>query len=132
MGNWCCSCLNKNRNRKSSRWLPINYLFRLFLLYLNYRCSSQLNVLLLGLDGAGKTEVLHILLKKKREDQAPTNGTTNHNFCYHGIDVNLKELGGSKDIRGIWKHYYQEVRISCFPCSYDSLLLCFRHTVLFS
>lgn len=83
-------------------------------------------MLLIGLDGSGKTEILHTLWNKKRIDFTPTVGCQNHNFNYMGTEVSLTELGGSKSIRGIWKHYYQEAHGAIFvidTTNHDRLLI---------
>lgn len=81
---------------------------------------------MLGLDGSGKTEILHWLWNKKRIDFTPTVGCKNHNFTFNGTDISLTELGGSKSIRDIWKHYYQEAHGAIFvidSTNHDCLLI---------
>lgn len=69
----------------------------------------QLNILLLGLDGAGKTEVQHVLWDKQRTDFTPTTGCSSESFVYDDTKVQLSELGGAQGIRDIWKYYYPRV-----------------------
>lgn len=72
----------------------------------------QLNILILGLDGAGKTEVKHVLWNKPRTDFNPTTGCSSESFVYEDTKVQLSELGGAQGIRDIWKYYYPRVGVS--------------------
>lgn len=68
-----------------------------------------MSILILGLDGSGKTELGYFLSKKARLDFFPTNGSQTYHFNIKNTPVNLNEIGGSADIRSLWAHYYREV-----------------------
>lgn len=68
-----------------------------------------MSILLLGLDGSGKTEIGYFLNKKQRIDFSKTNGSQMYHFNVNDIPINLNEIGGSADIRSLWIHYYREV-----------------------
>lgn len=68
-----------------------------------------MSILILGLEGSGKTEIGHFLSKKHRLDFSQTNGSQTYRFHVQNTPVNLNEIGGSADIRALWVHYYREV-----------------------
>lgn len=81
----------------------------------NYsRRPRQMNILVLGLDGAGKTEVQHALWNRPRTDFTPTTGCSSESFVYEDTKVQLSELGGAQGIRDIWKYYYPRVSYQPF------------------
>lgn len=68
-----------------------------------------MSILILGLDGSGKTEIGYFLSKQRRLDFSQTNGSQTYHFNVKNTPVNLNEIGGSDDIRSLWVHYYREV-----------------------
>lgn len=73
-----------------------------------YYCRP-LSILILGLEGSGKTEIGYFLSKKQRLDFSQTNGSQAFHLNVNNTPVNLNEIGGSADIRSLWVHYYREV-----------------------
>ncbi|XP_044537263.1 ADP-ribosylation factor-like protein 9 [Gracilinanus agilis] len=72
-------------------------------------------VLVLGLDGAGKTSVLHTLTTNKVQHSiAPTQGF--NAVCIHNGDVQVEflEIGGSEPFRSYWKMYLSKVLVLIF------------------
>ncbi|XP_007496471.1 ADP-ribosylation factor-like protein 9 [Monodelphis domestica] len=72
-------------------------------------------VLVLGLDGAGKTSVLHTLTTNKvQHSSAPTQGF--NAVCIHTGDVQVEflEIGGSEPFRSYWKMYLSKVLVLIF------------------
>lgn len=63
---------------------------------------------MLGLDGAGKTEVAHRICKTKRKDYLPTKGCEVYEAQIGKYKIKISELGGDATIRDIWRHYYLE------------------------
>lgn len=70
------------------------------------RKPDDLNILLLGLDAAGKTELVAVLSHTERIDFTPTVGCRSDRLHYDGRALRLTELGGARDVRDIWHHYF--------------------------
>uniref|UniRef100_A0A336LLW7 CSON010516 protein n=1 Tax=Culicoides sonorensis TaxID=179676 RepID=A0A336LLW7_CULSO len=70
--------------------------------------KSNLPVLLLGMENAGKTEIAHKICKIKRTDYLPTHGCKVYDLPIGKWNIALTELGGGPNIRGIWKYYLLE------------------------
>ncbi|XP_074947004.1 ADP-ribosylation factor-like protein 9 isoform X2 [Phalacrocorax aristotelis] len=67
-------------------------------------------VLVLGLDGAGKTSILHSLATNRvKRSVAPTEGF--HAICVNTEESQLEflEIGGSESLRSYWKMYLPKV-----------------------
>ncbi|NWU63714.1 ARL10 protein, partial [Pterocles burchelli] len=81
-------------------------------------CAPQLDwrqVLVLGLDGAGKSSVLHYICSQTaRERIAPTHGFNSAQLCIEGLEVDLLEVGGSQNLRAYWRHYLSEAHVLVF------------------
>ncbi|NXJ32236.1 ARL10 protein, partial [Ciconia maguari] len=80
--------------------------------------SPQLDwrqVLVLGLDGAGKSSVLHYLCSQTaRERIAPTHGFNSAQLYIEGLEVDLLEVGGSQNLRAYWPHYLSQAHVLVF------------------
>ncbi|KAF1460794.1 ADP-ribosylation factor-like protein 10, partial [Spheniscus demersus] len=80
--------------------------------------SPQLDwrqVLVLGLDGAGKSSVLHYICSQTaRERIAPTRGFNSAQLCVEGLEVDLLEVGGSQNLRAYWPHYLSQAHVLVF------------------
>ncbi|KAF1501730.1 ADP-ribosylation factor-like protein 10, partial [Eudyptula minor novaehollandiae] len=80
--------------------------------------SRQLDwrqVLVLGLDGAGKSSVLHYICSQTaREHIAPTRGFNSAQLCVEGLEVDLLEVGGSQNLRAYWPHYLSQAHVLVF------------------
>lgn len=64
---------------------------------------------MLGLSGAGKTQIAHKICKLKRKDHLPTNlGCNFYEVTIKNTIVKINELGGDANIREIWYHYFLE------------------------
>ena len=76
--------------------------------------KSNVNVLIIGLDHAGKTTVLETIKSKfgkhhiPREKIPPTIGMNLAKITYFSTQVVLWDLGGQMKMRGIWEKYYDE------------------------
>ncbi|KAK4814053.1 hypothetical protein QYF61_006560 [Mycteria americana] len=72
-------------------------------------------VLVLGLDGAGKSSVLHYLCSQTaRERIAPTRGFNSAQLYVEGLEVDLLEVGGSQNLRAYWPHYLSQAHVLVF------------------
>lgn len=68
--------------------------------------QEKRRVLLLGLDGAGKTTALHAMKCGERVHTVPTIGFNVESVTYQGIDLNIWDVGGQDNLRDLWRHYY--------------------------
>ncbi|KAJ8269364.1 hypothetical protein COCON_G00119710 [Conger conger] len=67
---------------------------------------SSRQVLVLGLDGAGKTSLVHCLATGTLEQNvAPTKGFNAVSINKEDLKIEFLEIGGSEDLRAYWKMY---------------------------
>ncbi|KAM6322581.1 ADP-ribosylation factor-like protein 10 [Podargus strigoides] len=72
-------------------------------------------VLVLGLDGAGKSSVLHYICSQTaRERIAPTHGFNSAQLYIEGLEMDLLEVGGSQNLRAYWPHYLSQAHVLVF------------------
>jgi small GTP-binding protein len=67
--------------------------------------GKEFRILMIGLDGAGKTTVLQ---QMKYGEQAATVPTVGFNFeavKFNGVVFNAWDVGGQQQIRKLWQHY---------------------------
>lgn len=69
--------------------------------------SKEVRVLMIGLDGAGKTTILYKLKLDETIPTVPTVGFNVETFTHEKLTFNVWDVGGQSDIRVLWKHYYQ-------------------------
>ncbi|CAD26193.1 GTP-BINDING ADP RIBOSYLATION FACTOR (ARF) [Encephalitozoon cuniculi GB-M1] len=70
---------------------------------------SQLRILVLGLDNAGKTTILHKLLGKPTERVHPTFGYQIHDVVYKAHSLIVLDIGGQSVFVEYWSSYYEDV-----------------------
>ncbi|KAH3756855.1 adp-ribosylation factor [Pelomyxa schiedti] len=63
-------------------------------------------VMIVGLDNAGKTTVLHRLHKGERVDSEPTLGFNVEVIETAGAKLTLWDLGGHENVRPLWSEYF--------------------------
>ena len=70
--------------------------------------QTQDNVLLLGLDGAGKSSIIARLLGDEGRTVLPTLGFSMHAFMVGDLKMQVKlwDLGGRSSVRSYWPAYY--------------------------
>jgi len=68
--------------------------------------SKELRVLILGLDGAGKTTILFRLQLGEVVTTIPTIGFNVENVTYKNLHFQVWDLGGQTSIRPYWRCYY--------------------------
>ncbi|XP_063812363.1 ADP-ribosylation factor-like protein 13B isoform X2 [Pseudophryne corroboree] len=68
----------------------------------------KVTLVMVGLDNAGKTATVKGIQGESPEDVAPTVGFSKANIRQGRFDITMFDLGGGKQIRGIWKNYYAE------------------------
>lgn len=65
-------------------------------------------ILMLGLDGAGKTTILYNLKLGEVTASVPTIGFNVESLQYKNVKFNLWDIGGQKKIRLLWRHYLDQ------------------------
>ena len=73
------------------------------------KLKKEPNILILGLDNAGKTTLLNYLTHEDNKNTKPTPGVNGKSIQCCGINLNVYDLGGQKAIREYWKYYYENV-----------------------
>ncbi|NXV91624.1 ARL10 protein, partial [Calonectris borealis] len=80
--------------------------------------SPQLDwrqVLVLGLDGAGKSSVLHYICSQTAKERiAPTLGFNSAQLYVEGLEMDLLEVGGNQNLRAYWPHYLSQAHVLVF------------------
>ncbi|XP_068816188.1 ADP-ribosylation factor-like protein 10 [Struthio camelus] len=72
-------------------------------------------VLVLGLDGAGKSSVLHYICSETAKERiAPTHGFNSARLHTEGLEMDLLEVGGSRNLRAYWPHYLSQAHVLVF------------------
>jgi ADP-ribosylation factor-like protein 3 len=70
------------------------------------KTDSELRILLLGLDNAGKTSVMKSLSDEDITQIMPTQGFNVKSIKSADFKLNVWDIGGQKAIRPYWKNYY--------------------------
>lgn len=70
--------------------------------------DKEVRILILGLDGAGKTTILYKLSIGEVVDTVPTIGFNVETVTYKNIKFNVWDLGGQSSIRPYWRCYYAD------------------------
>ena len=68
--------------------------------------DSTPRILMLGLNGAGKTTILYQLKFGETVKTIPTIGFNVETLDYKGMAFTVWDVGGQDKIRVLWKHYY--------------------------
>ncbi|NXI39527.1 ARL10 protein, partial [Galbula dea] len=72
-------------------------------------------VLVLGLDGAGKSSVLHYICSQTAQKHiAPTHGFNSAQLYVKGLEMDLLEVGGSQNLRAYWHHFLSQAHVLVF------------------
>ena len=69
--------------------------------------EREMRILMLGLDGAGKTTVVRKLLERDVNVIEPTLGFNIDTVQFDAYNVNVWDVGGQKSIRTFWKNYFE-------------------------
>lgn len=81
--------------------LSISKFFALF------NSTKSARLLVLGLDGAGKTTILYKLKLNEVVQSVPTIGFNVEQVDYKNLHFTLWDVGGQDKIRLLWKHYFE-------------------------
>uniref|UniRef100_A0A8D0GPU2 ARF like GTPase 10 n=1 Tax=Sphenodon punctatus TaxID=8508 RepID=A0A8D0GPU2_SPHPU len=77
--------------------------------------SCERQVLVLGLDGAGKSSVLHYISSVAAKGRAsPTQGFNSVRLHADGLQMDLLEVGGSQNLRSYWNQYLTWAHVLVF------------------
>ena len=68
--------------------------------------DKEASLVVIGLDNAGKTTLLHRLRTGTLRQFAPTERVSEHNFKIAGITFQGFDLGGHDAVRHLWEDYY--------------------------
>ncbi|KAE8614826.1 hypothetical protein XENTR_v10008323 [Xenopus tropicalis] len=72
-------------------------------------------ILVLGLDGAGKSSIIHaISTNTTRSSSAPTHGFNSAQIIHQGLRIELLEVGGSQNLRTYWSQYLKNANVIVF------------------
>jgi len=69
--------------------------------------TTEMRILMLGLDAAGKTTILYKLKLGQVVTTVPTVGFNVETVEYKNINFNVWDVGGQDKIRKLWRYYYQ-------------------------
>merc|ERR1712216_201603 len=71
------------------------------------RSETEVRVLMLGLDNAGKTSILKRMSDEDITHIMPTQGFNIKSLLKDGFKLNVWDIGGQKTIRPYWKNYFE-------------------------
>lgn len=72
--------------------------------------KTDVRILIVGLDGAGKTTILYQLKVGEVVNTVPTVGFNVESVHYKNIDFDVWDVGGQDRMRPLWKHYYKDTK----------------------
>lgn len=77
--------------------------------------TAGTQVLFLGLDGAGKTSLLHCFATGSLEqDVSPTQGFNAVSINKEELQIEFLEIGGTENLRDYWQRYLHKARVLVF------------------
>ena len=68
--------------------------------------EMKAKVLMLGLDGAGKTTILYKLKINQTVSSVPTIGFNVEELKYKNLNFTVWDIGGQTRLKALWHHYY--------------------------
>jgi len=69
--------------------------------------KKERRILMLGIDGAGKTTILYKLKMGENINTVPTIGFNVETLQFKNIKFTVWDVGGQTRIRNLWRHYYE-------------------------
>ena len=69
--------------------------------------KNDVRIVMVGLDGAGKTTILYQIKMGETIKTIPTIGFNVETLYYKGVNFTVWDVGGQDKIRVLWKQYYQ-------------------------
>eukprot|EP00298_Acanthocystis_sp_HF-20_P006346 c16236_g1_i1.p1 GENE.c16236_g1_i1~~c16236_g1_i1.p1 ORF type:complete len:181 (+),score=76.07 c16236_g1_i1:49-591(+) len=76
--------------------------------------NNNKRILMLGLDAAGKTTILHRMKFGNVVQTLPTIGFNVETIKFGRVEFTCWDIGGQKKIRELWKHYYHGTQAIVF------------------
>lgn len=115
-----------------------NFISKTFLRFLI--SNPELRVLMVGLDGAGKTTMLYKMKLGEVVQSIPTIGFNVESVQYKNTSLNVWDVGGQDRIRPLWQYYFNNTQAVIFVVdasdtdriseARDTLLGMMRHEAL--
>ncbi|KAF8947982.1 hypothetical protein CPC16_003581 [Podila verticillata] len=75
-----------------------------------FNSKTEMRILMVGLDAAGKTTILYKLRLGEVVTTLPTIGFNVETVEYKNISFTVWDVGGQNRIRPLWKHYFQNTQ----------------------
>ncbi|CAH9070155.1 unnamed protein product [Cuscuta europaea] len=75
-------------------------------LFDTFFCNSEMRVVMLGLDAAGKTTILYKLHIGEVLSTVPTIGFNVEKVQYKNVIFTVWDVGGQEKLRPLWRHYF--------------------------
>lgn len=75
-------------------------------LWKNILGNKDVRILMVGLDGAGKTTIMYKLKMNETVKTIPTVGFNVETMEYKRLKITMWDVGGQDKIRVLWKHYF--------------------------
>merc|ERR1711972_350429 len=72
--------------------------------------KTEMRILMVGLDAAGKTTILHELKLGEGVTTTPTIGFNVETVGHKNISFTVWDVGGQDKFRPLWRHYYQNTQ----------------------
>lgn len=83
-------------------------------LWSSWFCNLERRVIMVGLDGAGKTTILYKLKLGEVVCTLPTVGFNVETVQYKNINCNVWDIGGQDKIRPLWRFYFANTNAIIF------------------
>lgn len=77
-------------------------------LFTMFKGQKSAKILMLGLDGAGKTTVLYKLKLNELVQSVPTIGFNVEQVDYKNLHFTIWDIGGQDKIRLLWRYYFEK------------------------
>ena len=74
-----------------------------------FSTTRDMNIIMVGLDNAGKTVILTKLKLGETQTTVPTVGFNVETLEYKNVRFTMWDIGGQDKIRPLWRHYYNNV-----------------------
>lgn len=68
--------------------------------------NMKAKIVMIGLDGAGKTTVLYQMKLNQNVSSVPTIGFNVESIKYKNLEFTVWDIGGQTKFRSLWHHYY--------------------------
>eukprot|EP01065_Artemidia_motanka_P016751 TRINITY_DN2035_c1_g1_i1.p1 TRINITY_DN2035_c1_g1~~TRINITY_DN2035_c1_g1_i1.p1 ORF type:complete len:181 (+),score=27.34 TRINITY_DN2035_c1_g1_i1:61-603(+) len=72
--------------------------------------QREIRIVMIGLDAAGKTTILHKMKIGRPVATTPTLGFNVETVQYNKVSFTVWDVGGQDRIRPLWRHYFQDTK----------------------